>query len=188
MVTRAAAAGDGGRGRRWCCTSVRAGGFWLFAVLGSLLVVAFSLLRGWQQGHLFSLGRRMLLVGAVVAASVGYIHGRASHPRWGRARDLLGVPDGAARLPPATLWLWPNQRGALGLGWLSLRGRVLDVGRLLRFGTGGWPGGALRVSQTQLLQPFFPSWPAALLLGRSLDAGHLGFAVAVVATVVAGKP
>lgn len=26
-------------------------GFWLFAVLGSLLVVAFSLLRGWQQGH-----------------------------------------------------------------------------------------------------------------------------------------
>lgn len=44
-------------------------GFWLFAVLGSLLVVAFSLLRGWQQGHgLFSLeAADALLVGAVVA-------------------------------------------------------------------------------------------------------------------------
>ncbi len=77
-------------------------GFWLFAVLGSLLVVAFSLLRGWQQGHgLFSLeAADALLVGAVVAASVGYIHGARITPALGgRARDLLGVPDGAARLP-----------------------------------------------------------------------------------------
>lgn len=45
-------------------------GFWLFAVLGSLLVVAFSLLRGWQQGHgLFSLeAADALLVGAVMRA------------------------------------------------------------------------------------------------------------------------
>ena len=48
-------------------------------------------------------------------------------------------------------------------------------------------GGALRVSQTQLLQPFLSILAAALLLGESLDLVTLGFAVAVVATVVAGK-
>ena len=44
-------------------------------------------------------------------------------------------------------------------------------------------GGALRVSQTQLLQPFLSmlfAWP---LLGEPLDAQALGFALAVVATV-----
>ncbi len=48
-------------------------------------------------------------------------------------------------------------------------------------------GGALRVSQTQLLQPFL-SHPAAVpLLGEPIDVVTLGFAGAVMATVVAGK-
>ena len=43
------------------------------------------------------------------------------------------------------------------------------------------------MSQTQLLQPFLSILAAAVLLGESLDLVTLGFAVAVVATVVAGK-
>jgi hypothetical protein len=48
-------------------------------------------------------------------------------------------------------------------------------------------GGALRVSQVQLLQPFLSMLFALPLLGERLDAGSIGFALAVVATVVLGR-
>ena len=48
-------------------------------------------------------------------------------------------------------------------------------------------GGALRVSQTQLLQPFVSMLAAVPLLGESLDLITLGFALAVVATVFMGR-
>ena len=48
-------------------------------------------------------------------------------------------------------------------------------------------GGALRVSQLQLLQPFISIAAAVPLLGESLDAMTLGFALAVVATVFMGR-
>ena len=48
-------------------------------------------------------------------------------------------------------------------------------------------GGALRVSQVQLLQPFLSMLFAVPLLGERLDALSLGFALAVVATVFVGR-
>jgi drug/metabolite transporter (DMT)-like permease len=48
-------------------------------------------------------------------------------------------------------------------------------------------GGALRVSQAQLLQPFLSILAAVPLLGESLDAVTLGFALAVVLTVFISK-
>ena len=48
-------------------------------------------------------------------------------------------------------------------------------------------GGALRVSQLQLLQPFVSIVAAVPLLGESLDLTTLGFALAVVATVFMGR-
>lgn len=60
------------------------------------------------------------------------------------------------------------------------------MGRLLCLVPGLALGGALRVSQTQLLQPF--SILAAIpLLGEPLDMVTLGFAAAVVATVAIGR-
>lgn len=166
-------------------------GFWVFAVLGSLLVVAFSLLRGWQQGHgLFSLeAADALLVGAVVAASVGYIHGARVTPALGAERVICWVCLMALPVSlPATLWLWPDQPvapsawgGFLYVGVFSMWAGFFAWYRGLAL------GGALRVSQTQLLQPFLSILAAALLLGESLDMVTLGFAAAVVATVVAGK-
>ncbi|MBN9366118.1 MAG: DMT family transporter [Comamonadaceae bacterium] len=165
-------------------------GFWVCAVLGSVLVVAFSLLRGWQQGHGFGLeAADALLVGAVVAASVGYIHGARITPALGAERVicwvcLLALP---ATLP-ATLWLWPAQPiapsawgGFLYVGVFSMWAGFFAWYRGLAL------GGALRVSQTQLLQPFFSILAAIPLLGEPLDVVTLGFALAVVATVVAGK-
>ena len=48
-------------------------------------------------------------------------------------------------------------------------------------------GGALRVSQMQLFQPFISIVAAVPLLGESLDGMTLVFAAAVVATVFMGR-
>ena len=48
-------------------------------------------------------------------------------------------------------------------------------------------GGALKVSQTQLVQPFFSILAAVPLLGEPLETVTLGFALAVVATVFIGR-
>jgi drug/metabolite transporter (DMT)-like permease len=48
-------------------------------------------------------------------------------------------------------------------------------------------GGALKVSQTQLLQPFLSILAAVPILGESLEWVTLGFALAVMVTVFLGK-
>jgi len=48
-------------------------------------------------------------------------------------------------------------------------------------------GGALKVSQIQLLQPFLSILAAVPLLGEPLELVTLGFALAVVASVFIGK-
>ena len=165
-------------------------GFWVCAVLGSALVVAFSLLRGWQQGHGFGLeAADLLLVGAVVAASVGYIQGAKVTPALGAERVICWVCLMALPFTlPAALWLWPVQpvaasawAGFVYVGVFSMWAGFFAWYRGLAL------GGALRVSQTQLLQPFFSILAAIPLLGEPLDVVTLGFAAAVVATVVVGK-
>ena len=48
-------------------------------------------------------------------------------------------------------------------------------------------GGTVRVSQVQLVQPFLSMVFAVPLLGETLDATTLAFALAVIATVFIGK-
>jgi drug/metabolite transporter (DMT)-like permease len=48
-------------------------------------------------------------------------------------------------------------------------------------------GGTLRVSQVQLIQPFASMLVAVPLLGERLDLLTVGFALAVIATVLVGK-
>jgi drug/metabolite transporter (DMT)-like permease len=48
-------------------------------------------------------------------------------------------------------------------------------------------GGAVRVSQVQLVQPFLSLLFAVPLLGEKIDAMTLAFALAVIATVFVGK-
>jgi drug/metabolite transporter (DMT)-like permease len=48
-------------------------------------------------------------------------------------------------------------------------------------------GGAVRVSQTQLVQPFLSLLIASPLLGETLDGATLGFGLAVIATVFVSK-
>jgi len=165
-------------------------GFWLFAGLGSLLVAAYSLLRAHQLGHGFGLAwADLLLIGAVIAASLGYVAGAKVTPVLGAERVISWVCVMALPLTvPGALLTWPEQAIHTS-AWFAL----IYVGVFSMWaGFFAWfrglaLGGALRVSQLQLLQPFVSILAAVPLLGESLDAMTLGFALAVVATVFMGR-
>ena len=165
-------------------------GFWVFAALGSALVALYSLLRAHAQGHGFGLTwADTLLIGAVLAASLGYVAGAQVTPSLGAERVISWVCVMALPITLPGAWLtWPTQPiGASA--WLGL----LYVGVFSMWaGFFAWfrglaLGGALRVSQLQLLQPFISIAAAVPLLGEPLDALSLWFAAAVVATVFLGR-
>jgi drug/metabolite transporter (DMT)-like permease len=163
-------------------------GFWLCALAGSALVILFSVLRAGEQQFGFAWGD-LLLVGAVFAASLGYIYGAQVTPALGAERVICWVCVMALPITlPGALWLWPEQPVATSswLGFVYVGVFSMWVGFFAWY-RGLAMGGALRVSQTQLLQPFLSILAAVPLLGEPLDLVTLGFAAAVVATVVAGK-
>lgn len=165
-------------------------GFWLFAGLGSALVVAFSLLRAHQMGHGFGFTwADTLLVGAVLAAALGYVGGTQVTPALGAERVISWVC--ALALPitlPGALVTWPTQAVSAG-AWIGLAYVAVFS---MWAGFFAWfrglaLGGALRVSQLQLIQPFIAIVVAVPLLGESLETLTLVFALAVVASVFLGR-
>ena len=165
-------------------------GFWICALLGSAMAVAFSVLRAWQQGHGFTLTwADGLLLMAVASASLGYVQGARVTPHLGAERVICWMCVMA--LPaalPAALWAWPE--GTIHpVSWWALgyTGVFSMWAGFFAWFRGLAIGGALRVSQVQLLQPFISILAAALLLGEPLEFMTLGFALGVVATVVLGK-
>jgi drug/metabolite transporter (DMT)-like permease len=166
-------------------------GFWLFALLGSALVVIYSALRAHGLGSVPSgwVWADALLVGAVLAASLGYVAGAQVTPALGAERVISWVCVMALPLAlPMAWWTWPTQGIALS-SWLALGyvGVFSMWAGFFAWFRGLALGGALRVSQLQLFQPFIAMLAAVPLLGESLDVWTLGFALAVVATVVAGR-
>ena len=165
-------------------------GFWVFAAVGSALVAVYSVLRASQMGHGFGLTwADTLLVGAVVAASLGYVAGAKVTASMGAEKVISWVCVMALPLTLPGAWLtWPDQTIA-PISWLAL----LYVGVFSMWaGFFAWfrglsLGGPLRVSQLQLLQPFISILAAIPLLGESLDAMTLGFALLVVLTVFMGR-
>jgi len=165
-------------------------GFWLFAGLGSALVVVYSLLRAHQMGHGFGFSwADTLLVGAVLAAALGYVGGTRVTPALGAERVISWVC--ALALPitlPGALLTWPDQPVSasawLGLAYVAVFSMWAGFFAWFR---GLALGGALRVSQLQLLQPFISIAAAVPLLGERLDALTLVFSLAVVASVFVGR-
>ncbi len=165
-------------------------GFWLTAVIGAALVMGFSLFRAHQQGQGFGLEwADLLLLGAVLSAALGYVYGAKVTPTLGAERVICWVCVMALPITlPGALLTWPAQAvntsawlGLLYVGVFSMWAGFFAWYRGLAL------GGALKVSQTQLMQPFLSILAAVPLLGEPLEMITLGFAGAVVVTVFVGK-
>ncbi len=167
-------------------------GFWLCAVLGTMLVLGFMVMRSADATGHFSLHTAdVFLLLAMLSASFGYIGGARLTPSLGAERVIcwvlvlslpITVPITWLNLPANLSAIHPNSWWAFAYVavfsmWLGFfawyRGLAL--------------GGAVRVSQVQLVQPFLSLLFALPLLGEEIDAMTLGFALAVIATVFVGK-
>jgi drug/metabolite transporter (DMT)-like permease len=165
-------------------------GFWVCAGLGAVLVVAFSLLRASQHAQGFTLEwADLLLLGAILSAAIGYVYGAQVTPALGAERVICWVC--VMTLPfsvPGAVLNWPageiHRAAWFALGYVGVFSMWAGFFAWYR---GLALGGALRVSQVQLLQPFFSILAAVPLLGEALDPVTLGFALAVVAVVFLGK-
>lgn len=165
-------------------------GFWLCAGLGSGLVMAFSLLRAYaQNGHFAFEPADVLLVGAMLAAAVGYVYGAQVTPELGAERVICWMCLMALPFALPVAWLtWPSHPIQTS-SWMALAyvGVFSMWAGFFAWFRGLAMGGALRVSQVQLLQPFISILAAVPLLGEPLEAMTVGFALAVVGTVFMGK-
>jgi drug/metabolite transporter (DMT)-like permease len=160
-------------------------GFWLSALAGTALVVAFA---AWRGGGGLQAADGLLLA-AVLCSATGYVSGaRLSLDRppqqvisWVLVLSLpLTVPLAWSFRPTAaaTAVAWG---GFLYLGVFSMWLGFFAWYRALAL------GGTVRVSQVQLLQPFASMLLAVPLLGESLDTATLLFALAVLGCVWAGR-
>ncbi len=165
-------------------------GFWVCAGLGAVLVMAFSLVRAYQHGQGFGLEwADLLLLGAVIAAAFGYVYGAQLTPQLGAERVICWVCVMALPLTvPGALLNWPAHP-VNASAWMALAyvGTFSMWAGFFAWYRGLAIGGALKVSQTQLLQPFFSILAAMPLLGEPLEVMTLGFALAVVTIVFVGK-
>jgi drug/metabolite transporter (DMT)-like permease len=159
-------------------------GFWLCALLGCALVVVFAL----RKGGGFTIAD-VLLLGAVLSAAVGYVAGAHLAAEMGAERVICWVLVLSLPLTlPASLLSWPSQpvrpSAWLGFGYVTLFSMWL--GFFAWYRGLAW-GGAVRVSQVQLLQPFLALLFAVPVLGEPLEAATVAFSLAVMATVLVGR-
>ncbi len=163
-------------------------GFWLCAGLGSALVITYALLRA-PAGAIALHQADALLLLAIVSASTGYAWGARLSGQMPPEQVICWSLVLALPLTlPGSWWTWPQtqvQAGTwLALGYLAMFS--MWVGFFFWY-RGLAMGGTVRVSQVQLLQPFLSMLFAVILVGERLDALTVGFALAVLATVVLGR-
>ena len=162
-------------------------GFWLCAALGSTLVVAFALVRSGSGLRLHIADA--LLLAAMACAAVGYAWGARLSQRM-RAEHVICWALLIALPVTLPLTLWTRPAAALPASAWWAFGYVAVFSMWIGFFAwyrGLALGGTVRVSQVQLVQPFMSMLFAVPLLGEKLDALTLGFGIAVIATVFAGK-
>jgi drug/metabolite transporter (DMT)-like permease len=162
-------------------------GFWVAAVVGCVLVLAFA---AWRGGGVQRAADGLLLA-AIASAAVGYVHGARLAKTLSAEQVICWVLVLSLPLTlPLTLAVWPAEIGAIrwsawvGFAYVSLFSMWIGFFAWYR---GLALGGTMRVSQVQLVQPFATLLVGVPLLGEPLDVVTVLFALAVIATVFVGK-
>ena len=160
-------------------------GFWVCAVLGCALVLVFAAHQG--SGRLSPADG--LLLSSVLSASIGYVAGARLAAQMRAEQVICWVL--VLSLPftlPVMLASWPAAPARTsawgGFAYVTLFSMWLGFFAWYR---GLALGGAVRVSQVQLVQPFLALLFAVPVLGERLDATTVVFSLAVIAIVFVGK-
>ena len=162
-------------------------GFWVCAVVGSTLVLGFMV---WRAGGVYLGAANIYLLIAMTTGALGYIGGARLTPRLGAEQVICWVLVCCLPLTlPMAWWFAPSPASAIhasswmGFAYVSLFSMWIGFFAWYR----ALALGAVRVSQLQLVQPFLSLLFAVPLAGERLDGSTLAFALAVIATVYAGK-
>lgn len=161
--------------------------FWLFSVIGSLLVIGYAAI----QGVSVSLIGNILMLLAVILCGMGYAEGAKLSKTLGGWQVIswalvLSLP---LTLPLFYHYFPENSdaisvRGWFGLGYISLFS--MFIGFIFWY-KGLALGGITTVGQLQLLQPFFGLALAAIFLNEKVSIGMLGVTIGVILCVVGTK-
>jgi drug/metabolite transporter (DMT)-like permease len=160
-------------------------GFWLSAIAGCALVLAFAARQG---GGAMAVADGLLVL-AVASASIGYVAGARLAAQMRAEQVICWVLVLSLPLTlPVMLAAWPDQAVRLsawgGFAYVTLFSMWLGFFAWYRALA---VGGTVRVSQVQLVQPFLALLFAVPLLGETLDVTTVAFSLAVIATVFLGK-
>lgn len=162
-------------------------GFWLCAAFGSVLVIAYAVIRNDSTWIIHPAD--FMLFAAMAFAAYGYAKGAEVTVRLGAERVICWAL--VISLPitlPVALILWPSQSidtaSWLGFGYISVFSMWLGFFAWYRALA---IGGTVRISQIQLIQPFLSMAFAVPILGERLDLLTVAFALLVITTVFIGK-
>lgn len=161
--------------------------FWLFSVIGSLLVIGYA----FSQGISASPVGDILMLLAIILCGMGYAEGAKLSKTLGGWQVIswalvISLP---VMLPLFFIYFPSNVesisfRGWFGLGYISLFS--MFIGFIFWY-KGLALGGITTVGQLQLLQPFFGLALAAYLLHEQVSIGMLGITVGVILCVIGTK-
>lgn len=161
--------------------------FWIFSVLGSLLVIGYAVGQGLKAAPVGD----FLMLGAIILCALGYAEGAKLSKTLGGWQVIswalvLSLP---IMVPLAFVYLPSTFAGISGGAWTSLA-YVSLFSMFIAFVfwyKGLAQGGIALVGQLQLLQPFFGLALAATLLHEKVSSGMLAVTIGVILCVGCSK-
>jgi drug/metabolite transporter (DMT)-like permease len=161
--------------------------FWIFSVIGSLLVVGFAL----TQNAVASLSGGLLMLAAVIVCGLGYAEGAKLTRELGGWQVIswaliMALPFMliASLLTRPASWSAISVSAWIALGYVSLFSMLIGF---IFWYKGLAAGGIAAVGQLQLLQPFFGLGLAAALLHETVSPLMLAATLGVILCVVGSR-